>query len=421
MDTKELKQFAEDTAKGFTDLRAEFKAGTLDPEKKERINKFLDEQEAKQNEYFADKKAQEERVEKAETKLAELEASIAAGGANSESKEDEAKKAEMKAYSLYLAKGEKADPEEIKRLTSDNTSGGYLIREDYYPIISEKVKEINPVRQVAKIMPINSKSVEIQVQTGDVGAGWVAEGAARTESTNPTFRRVEIRGHELHSEVYLTNEFVEDNMVDYGGVNNAFVDWLHNEHGTQFGRDESIAFVSGNGTTRPRGFADRTGDTTNNIATTTELTTATSGTGARKLTTKLLADALHALTPTYMRASTFAFNNSTLRDIRLLEDGDGRFVFQPGMMGTTPVPNSIFGRGYIVCVDMDSFEDGASKFPLVVGDFQEGYVIADRLSISYLTDMFTQQSNGSIKFLARRRVGGSIIRPDAFRIISTGS
>ena len=444
METTELKEFVGNTQKRFdetnkaiTELRSEFKSGNLEDalgkDKAEKLNKFLDGQDEFSHEILAERKASKERLEKQENEIAELKAAVDSGGYGDNTKDSKERYEYKKAYSLFMAQGMRAGEDslktlrdiggedEFKTLTSATTSAGYNIREDFLPKISDKVKEVNKIRSVAQIQTIGSSELEIQVQTGDIGTGWVNEGAARTESTNPTFRRVVIKPEILHSEVYVTQEMIEDNKVAFGGLSDNFIGWLMNEQAKKFARDESIAFVSGNGTGQPRGVMDKTGtDGVNNIASQANLTTSTSGTGARLVTPQLLAEALHDLTPEYMYNAVWGFNNNSLKNIRLFEDGDGRWVFQPGMMGTTPVPNTVFGQPYIVNVDMDS--DGASgKYPVVVGDWEEGYVIGDRVGMQTLEDPFTRDNNGLIRYRARKRVGGSIIRPDAFRTIYTGA
>jgi HK97 family phage major capsid protein len=44
-----------------------------------------------------------------------------------------------------------------------------------------------------------------------------------------------------------------------------------------------------------------------------------------------------------------------------------------------------------------------------------GYRIYDRVSLTFIRDPFTQALNSLVRFHARRRVGGDVVRPLAFR------
>ena len=56
---------------------------------------------------------------------------------------------------------------------------------------------------------------------------------------------------------------------------------------------------------------------------------------------------------------------------------------------------------------------GAGNFPVAFGDFRRGYMIVDRVSLAVLRDPFTQATTGNIRYVARRRVGGQVILPEA--------
>jgi HK97 family phage major capsid protein len=53
--------------------------------------------------------------------------------------------------------------------------------------------------------------------------------------------------------------------------------------------------------------------------------------------------------------------------------------------------------------------------PILFGDLRRGYTIVDRVSLSVLRDPFTQATSGNVRFIARRRVGGQVVLPEALR------
>jgi HK97 family phage major capsid protein len=120
---------------------------------------------------------------------------------------------------------------------------------------------------------------------------------------------------------------------------------------------------------------------------------------------------VHSIKSEYSRNGTFIFNRSTLAAIRQLKDTAGQYVFQPGMMLTGGVTNTILGYPYVEATDMPDVA-GSAK-PVVFGDFARAYMIVDRVSMAVLRDPFTQATTGNVRYIARRRVGGQIIQAEA--------
>ena len=108
-------------------------------------------------------------------------------------------------------------------------------------------------------------------------------------------------------------------------------------------------------------------------------------------------------------------NRGTLGKVRQLNTGTGgSYVFQAGFSLQTGVPNTILGQPYIEASDMPDV--GAGAKPIAFGDFSRGYVIVDRINLSILRDPFTQASTGTIRYLARKRVGGQVVLAEAIRL-----
>ena len=96
-----------------------------------------------------------------------------------------------------------------------------------------------------------------------------------------------------------------------------------------------------------------------------------------------------------------------------LQDTAGQYVFQPGMSGITGVPNTILGYPY---VEMPDMADVASTAKCITfGDFRTAYMIVDRIQLSILRDPFTQATSGNVRYVARKRVGGQVVVPEAIR------
>jgi len=120
---------------------------------------------------------------------------------------------------------------------------------------------------------------------------------------------------------------------------------------------------------------------------------------------------VHAIKSDYSRNGTFVFNRGSLAAIRKLKDAAGQYVFQAGMSLSGNMSATILGHSYVEATDMPSIAGG--NFPVAFGDFRRGYLIVDRVAMAVLRDPFTQANTGNIRYIARRRVGGQVILPEA--------
>ena len=77
------------------------------------------------------------------------------------------------------------------------------------------------------------------------------------------------------------------------------------------------------------------------------------------------------------------------------------------------MPNTILGQPYIEAPDMPDV--GSSAKPVAFGDFNRAYMIVDRVALAILRDPFTQATSGTIRYVARRRLGGQVVMAEAIR------
>ena len=63
----------------------------------------------------------------------------------------------------------------------------------------------------------------------------------------------------------------------------------------------------------------------------------------------------------------------------------------------------------------------AGSKPIAFGDFRRGYTIIARIQIALLRDPFTQAATGTVRFIARKRVGGQVTLAEAIRINTVSS
>ena len=301
----------------------------------------------------------------------------------------------MQVFCKWLRKGkENLDRDEIKALTvGDDTQAGFLAPPEYVAELIKTITEISPVRQIARVRSTAQRSIRMPSRTATFAASWVAETATRSETTGYTVQLEEIPTHELYALIDISEQELEDSVFNLESE-------MSGEFAEQFAKAEGAAFTTGNGVGKPEGF------TVNSSVLST-----TGGSGA--VTANTLLDLVHDIKTEYGRNAIFTFNRNTLGAIRKLQDTAGQYVFQPGMSGITGVPNTILGYPY---VEMPDMADVASTAKCITfGDFRTAYMIVDRIQLSILRDPFTQATSGNVRYVARKRVGGQVVVPEAIR------
>lgn len=314
---------------------------------------------------------------------------------------------ETKAYFNYLRFGTRDEinaghkalgREEAKALTvgSDPTAG-YLAPAEFVREIIKGEIEFSPIREVAQVRQTARRAIQLPKRHSSFGAAWTLESGLRSETEGLSFAIEEIATHELYALVDVSEQMMEDSEFNLESE-------LAQEFSEQFAVAEGLAFVTGNGVGKPEG-----------LLTNPSLAESVSGSAASIADANGQADGLidlyHGVKTQYAVRGVWLLNRATLGEVRKLKDAQGSYIWQPGLADGTP--NTILGQPYVEVPDMPDV--AADTYPIIFGDLRRGYTIVDRISLSILRDPFTQATNGNIRFIARRRVGGQVVLAEALR------
>ncbi|MCQ0986495.1 phage major capsid protein [Jiella marina] len=300
---------------------------------------------------------------------------------------------EQKAFNGFLRHGVEAlAPEERKSLTvGENTRGGYLVTSQFSTEVLKNLVEISPVRQAARVGTMNSSEFVMPKRTARPTAYWVGETEDRT-GTEAAYGQVSIIAHETACYVDVSQQLLEDAAVDVEAE-------VSMDLAEEFGRIEGEAFVTGNGVKKPFGFMNDD-----------DVAIVDSG-SATAVTADSLISILYSLPSMYRNRATWMMNSDTLGKVRLLKDGQGQYLWQPGIAAGQP--ETLLGRPIVDATDMPDVAGGAT--PIAVGDFNSAYRIMDRVGMTLLRDPYTMATKGLIRFHARRRVGADVVKAEALR------
>lgn len=336
-----------------------------------------------------DRKAQQEQLDRIETK-------VNRPGALIDADQAKAKEAREAFFDLCRVGTDRMKPERKNVLTvSDDTGGGYLAPSEYVKEIIKAVVEFSPMRPLVRLMTTSAKSVQLPRRTGVFTAVWTGEVATRSETTGLAYGLEDCPVQEMTAEVYASMANLEDSAFN---LENEF----NMEFSEQFGVAEGLSIVSGNGVKQPEGFLTASG------------TNAINSLAATDITADGVIDLKYSLKTAYAKNATFVLNRKSLRSIRKLKDGEGNWLWMPGLAAGRP--NSIDGDPYVEVPDMAN--PAASAKVMAFGDWKRAYTLVDRLAISVVRDPFTRASSGQIKFVARRRVGGQVTLAEAISVMT---
>ncbi len=336
------------------------------------------------------------------SRLEDVEVKLDKPGANHGERENP----EKKAFKNWLATGEESYTDGEKAINiAIPGDGGVAVPEQIGQSVNAQVKQISPIRQIARVVQVSTSDYKEVVDVHGTTSGWVGETTVPTETDTPTLEEVAPTMGELYAEPRATQWSLEDIFFDVEA-------WLNNSVSIEFAKQEGVAFISGNGTNRPTGFLNGTpvltADDSRAFGT---LQYIASGAAAALDNPDVLLNLVYALKSEYRQNATWVMNSATANTIRQLKDADGNYLWIRGLEGGQP--DRLLGYPVVEAADMPAI--GADAYPIAFGDFNRGYLIVDRTPITMIRDPFTAKPY--VKFYTRKRVGGKILDSNAIKLL----
>lgn len=361
-----------------------------------------------------------EKVERINTAVSELQAALDEQAMKiaglQVGPQDGAEKVEDKAYSDAFAKFfREGDERELRAAiknapqasTTANTGtpseGGYFTPVEWDRTVVDALKIVSPMRSIATVQSISTNSFTKVYNDRETGSGWVGETDARAATASPGLTSEQFDCGEIYAQPKATQRILDDGLIDIEA-------WLANEVQTEFAYQEGLAFVSGNGSNKPRGILDYTGTNAHPWGPIDIVKTG----DASKVTTDGLLNLVYDLPSERTPNARFTMNRKTQGEIRKLKDGENNYIWQPGLQQGQPA--SILGFPLTELAAMPDVASGA--IPIVFGDFS-GYLILDRIGVRILRDPFTAKPY--VLFYTTKRVGGGVVDPTKFRYHKVGT
>ncbi len=274
-----------------------------------------------------------------------------------------------------------------------DADGGFLVPEEWDSRLIQALEDENIFRTLATTIT-TSGDHKINIAGTKPAAAWIEEGQALTFG-DAKFDQKILDAHKLHVAVKITEELLYDNAFNLES-------YLTAQFGKALGNAEEDAFLNGDGTGKPTGIFDGTNG--GKVSVTAETV---------KVTGDNIMDLIYALGRAYRKNASFILNDHTLATVRKLKDNNGAYLWQPSYLAGEP--DKLLGYSIHTSTYAPALEVG--KPAIAFGDFSY-YNIGDRGTRSFqeLRELFA--GNGMIGYVAKERVDGKLILPEAVQILN---
>ena len=267
-----------------------------------------------------------------------------------------------------------------------DADGGYLVPEEYDKRIIDILSEENIMRKLGTTITTSGQH-KINIAATKPAAAWIEEGGA-LQFSDATFSQILLDAHKLHVAIKITEELLYDNAFNLES-------YIVTEFGKAIANAEEDAFLNGDGTGKPLGLFAKTGGGTK--AASTDAPTADD-----------FIALIYALKRPYRKNASFIINDKNIALLRQLKDNNGVYMWQPSVQ--VGEPDTFLGYKLYT-------SQFAPTNAIAFGDYRY-YNIGDRGTRSWqeLRELFA--GNGMIAYVAKERVDGKLILPEAVQILS---
>ena len=285
----------------------------------------------------------------------------------------------------------------------NDAQAGNLVMPDVF--VSRLIQDLDRnvvVRGLATVYPVGpGQSLGAPSLDTDIAdAEWTTELATGTEDTSLAFGRRRLTPHPLAKKIKVSKDLL---MANTAVSPEAIV---RERLAYKFATVQETAFMTGSGAQQPLGVftASNNGISTGRDVSTGNTTTAMTADG--------LINCKYSMESQWMTSGNlrWVFHRTGIREIRKLKDGDGQYLWQPGITGD--MLDRILGIPVIMSEYAPStFTTG--QYVGILGDFSY-YWIADamQLSIQRLVELYAATNQDG--FFGRMNLDGMPVLETAF-------
>lgn len=315
------------------------------------------------------------------------------------------------AFIGFMRKGKDDGLRELERKALQvgvDEDGGYAVPEELDRTILNLLKDEVVMRQEATTITVGGANYKKLVNLGGTASGWVGETDARPDTDASKLGQIEPFMGEIYGNPQATQTMLDDAFFNVE-------DWINSELAIEFAEQEEIAFTSGNGTKKPKGFLAYAStldpDKTRAFGTLQHILSG----AAAGVTADAIIKLVYTLRKVHRNGAKFMMNNNSLFAIRILKDSEGNYLWRPGLeLGQ---PSSLAGYGVAENEQMPDIAADAKA--IAFGNFKRGYTIVDRIGTRILRDPYTKKP--FVGFYTTKRTGGMLVDSQAIKLLQIGT
>lgn len=262
-----------------------------------------------------------------------------------------------------------------------DADGGYLVPDEFKATLIQHLLQTQSIRQFATVIPMSGKLLELPKLTSDVKVYWGTENTT-IATTTADFGNMTLTPFRLNAIIYTSRELFDDSAISiFEILKRRFTDRVADE--------ETKVFLTGNGTSQPKGINQET---------------FRSVSAANALTPDHLTKAYYLLPEAYRSTARWVINSRVMEHLENSKDSYGQYLY-PSLQGEI---KTLKGRPILVT-------DYQPSSKITFGDLSY-YYIGDRQQVSM--DMTTEAGNTWEKFQVGlrlvERVDGEVALTQAF-------
>ncbi len=306
------------------------------------------------------------------------------------------------AFVSYLRRDLKGlSPEEYRALQADSdVAGGYVVAPQMF--VAQLIKGLDDqvtIRPLAtKFAMTKAESMGIPVLDSDpADADWTSEVDTGQEDTAMDFAKRELFPHPIAKLIKVSNKLLRIAAIDVEAL-------VRDRLAYKFAITQEKAFLTGSGANQPLGVftASANGISTNRDVSDGNTTTSIGADG--------LINAKFTLKPQYWRNARWIFHRDAVKQIRKLKDGDGNYLWQPGIANGRP--DTILDLPYLMSeYAPNTFTTGL--YVGIVGDFSYYWIVdALDMQIQRLVELYARTNQ--VGFIGRMETDGAPVLEEAF-------
>ena len=291
--------------------------------------------------------------------------------------------------------------------TGVDALGGYAVPFALDRKILSKVRDLNIMRRLCSSQSVSTPETYWNVDLGGTDAGWVGELTDRPNTNVPQLARAGITWGEIYANPKASYRLLDDALFNVEA-------WYSQKVAETFADYEEEAFLTGDGTNKPKGLLDydyvATADGSRDFGKFQKITSTT-------LTADAIIDLYYSLRQVYRGNNTaWLMNPATIQALRKIKDGNQNYIWidniANGMVGT------LLGRPVYESRFMPDFSTAGNK-AILFGDFKKAYTIFDIHGLRIVRDVYTDKT--SVQFYTSKRVGNMVQDSCAIKCLARGA